>query len=205
MFRLQEGALMLEGADKIARLKEYYDQIAVLRGAAFSGFLLFALSVFGVLGSWRLRWAGKRWVSVLLLVPACLVVLFALESSWHHWSHILEKVNSDRTSSRATTDGITNSDTDTSSPTVETLGRLYVDPPLAEFVVLLIGVVGFVATLRAQQATSYLRICTVAAVLTLISFGGWWWTEVMYDREVIHSQPILTLGSARYIPDPGKP
>lgn len=195
---------MLEGADKVARLKEYYDQIAVLRGAAFSGFLLFALSAFGLLGSWRLRWAGKRWASILLLVPACLVVLFAFESSWHHWSHILDKVNNDKAEYQAATDGGTPV-TDDSRAAAETLGRLYVDPPLAEFVVLLIGIVGFVATLRAEQGTSYLRICTVAAVLTLISFGGWWWTEVMYDREVIHSQPILALGSARYVPDPGKP
>jgi hypothetical protein len=206
MFRLQEGTLLLQGADKVARLKEYYDQIAVLRGAAFNGFLLFALSAFGLLGSWRLRWAtSKRWGSFLLLLPACLVVLFALESTWHHWSHIVEKVEAAHTTESATDDS-PRAGTESSHSTVETLGRLYVDPPLAEFVVLLIGIAGIVVTLRAEQATPYLRICTVAAVLTLISFGGWWWTEVMYDREVIHSQPILALGGERYIPaDPNKP
>jgi hypothetical protein len=34
MFRLQEGVLLLYGQDKVDRLKQYYDQITVLRGAA---------------------------------------------------------------------------------------------------------------------------------------------------------------------------
>src|SRR5579862_4642111 len=43
MFRLQESELLLNGRDKVDRLKDYYDQITVLRGAAFNGIILVAL------------------------------------------------------------------------------------------------------------------------------------------------------------------
>lgn len=29
----------------------------------------------------------------------------------------------------------------------------------------------------------------MAAVLTLIGYGSWWWTEVLYNQQVIHSSP----------------
>jgi hypothetical protein len=35
MFRLQESELLLRGQDRVDRLKQYFDQITVLRGAAF--------------------------------------------------------------------------------------------------------------------------------------------------------------------------
>lgn len=58
MFRLQEGELLLNGQDKVDRLKQYYDQITVLRGAAFNGFMLSALCAFGYCGNLRARWFG---------------------------------------------------------------------------------------------------------------------------------------------------
>jgi hypothetical protein len=72
--------------------------------------------------------------------------------------------------------------------------RYYTDPPLAEFVLLLLGAAGFLIVLREEETGHQISTCLIAVVLTLISFGGWWWTEVMYDLQVIHSVPVL--GSA---------
>jgi hypothetical protein len=52
-------------------------------------------------------------------------------------------------------------------------------------------VVGLFASAKAVTALSYWRMCLVAAIITAVSFGGWWWTEVMYDLDVIHAQPQL--------------
>jgi hypothetical protein len=64
-------------------------------------------------------------------------------------------------------------------------------PPLAEFVVLLLGAVGLFVIAKAQRAKAYAPMFAVAAVLTVVSFGGWWWTEIMYDLQVINSLPEL--------------
>jgi hypothetical protein len=74
VFRLQEAALLLNGQDKTERLGRLHDQIAVLRGAAFDGFLALVFSLF----CWwaRCRWA-VRWR--LGLVP---LLFFALGVYW---------------------------------------------------------------------------------------------------------------------------
>jgi hypothetical protein len=158
-FLLEESELLLQGLDKVDRLKQYYDQITVLRGAAFNGFILFTLCIFGSCGALRALWSGHRIAKALTLLPACIVGIFAFRSFWIHLHGSTES--------------------------------LYSDPPLAELVFLLLAGVGFVITLKADAATPYLRICIVSAVVTAISFGGWWWTEVMYDLQVIHSLPEL--------------
>ena len=67
----------------------------------------------------------------------------------------------------------------------------YSRPPLTEFVFLLLGLVGILVVSNANKVAPYFRTFVLAAVVTLISFGGWWWTEIMYDNQVIHSKPTL--------------
>jgi hypothetical protein len=162
MFRLQEGALLLNGQDKVDRLKQYFDQITVLRGAALNGIILFSLCAFGVLGNLSARWSGRPVLKLLTFLPAGAVTLYGLMTFWLHW----------------------NKNTDTR----------YTDPPLAELVLLLLGGVGLLVISKAKHAAFYFPTCVVAAILTAICFGGWWWTEVMYDLQVIHSVPELQLG-----------
>jgi hypothetical protein len=159
MFRLQEGALLLTGQDKVERLRQYYDQITVLRGAAFNGFVLFMVCAFGSCANVRARLVARPILRSLTFLPAVLVLWYG---SWSLWKHLTDK---------------------TTSP--------YSDPPFAEFVLLLLGVIGVFVVLKAEKATSYYRTCVVAAFLTIGAFGGWWWTEIMYNLQVIHSQPEL--------------
>jgi hypothetical protein len=165
MFRLQESALLLQGQDKIDRLKQYFDQINVLRGAAFNGMILCALCVFGSCGTLRARWEGHAFRKAFTFVPAILLAVYGIYSLLVN--HVLHPAES-----------------------------IYSDPPLAEIVLLLLGLGGLVVVSKATQTTSYFRTCIVAAVLSVISFGGWWWTEVMYDIQVIHSEPRLTMTDA---------
>jgi hypothetical protein len=157
LFGLQEGALLLTGQDKVDRLRQYYDQITVLRGAAFNGFILFAVSAFGLCGNFKARWSGKPFLGSLAFLPAVVVLFYGCYSLWVHFS--------------------------------DTAHSPYSHPPFAEFVLSLLGVIGLFVTAKAETATLYFRTCVLAAVLAIGSFGGWWWTEIMYDLQVIHSRP----------------
>ena len=65
------------------------------------------------------------------------------------------------------------------------------NPLLAQFTVILIAIIGVVVIYKARREDFYLPTLAVAATLTVFSFGAWWWTEIMYDRLVIHSLPRL--------------
>ena len=158
-FLLEESELLLQGLDKVDRLKQYYDQITVLRGAAFNGFILFLLSIFGICGVFRARLSKHNVAKQIALLPASTVAVFVLYKLWTHWQGAIQ--------------------------------HRYSDPPLAELVIFLVTGVGFFLTLKADAAVPYFRICILAAIVTSVSFGGWWWTEVMYDLQVIHSLPEL--------------
>jgi hypothetical protein len=161
LFRLQEGSLLLQGQDKVDRLKQYFDQINVLRGASFNGMILFALCAFGSCGTLRSRWAHHRILrSIPFLLPVFVAVYGAYSVLMNHWIRPTESI--------------------------------YRDPPLAEFVLILLGIGGLFVVSKAKEAAFYFRTCVVAAVISVVCFGAWWWTEVMYDLQVIHSQPRLT-------------
>lgn len=164
LFRLQESALLLQGEDKVDRLKQYFDQINILRGATLNGMILFVLCVFGGCGTLRFRWSERRFLKTLTYLPAGMVVAFGVYSLIEH--HIIHPDMS-----------------------------IYGDPPLAETVLILLGLGGLFVVARSKEACSYIRIGVVAAVLTVVCFEAWWWTEVMYDIQVIHSHPEATQGA----------
>jgi hypothetical protein len=158
MFLLQESVLLLSGQDKVDRLRQYYDQITVLRGAAFNGIILSFLALSGYLAN---AGRGRPWQRVwkaLAYVFAGVLIIYALYSLRNHFQQQAD---------------------------------LYIHPPLGELVLLLLGVVSFFVISKAKRESFYLPTCTVAVVLTFAAFGGWWKTEIMYDLQVIHSQPEL--------------
>jgi hypothetical protein len=62
---------------------------------------------------------------------------------------------------------------------------IYSDPPMAEIVILLMSAVGVYLAWRPEPDTAYFLICTIVVIVMVVSFEGWWWTEVMYDFQVI--------------------
>lgn len=155
LFLLEDSELLLQGVDKIDRLKQYFDQITILRGAAFNGFVLFSLALLGSFGQLKDRWFGHRVLRLLTFLPPVIAAIWVLLNLWRHrGDHIY---------------------------------NVYSDPPLAELAILLLATAGFFMIWKPSNVLPYFRICIMAAVLTVVSFGGWWWTEVMYDLQVIHS------------------
>lgn len=186
VFRLEDSAIQLQGLDRVDRLKQYFDQITVLRGAALNAFILFSLAIFGACGRLKDRWPGNKWVALLGALPSGILALYALYSFKKHWF-----------------------DTD-NNPYFD----LYGDPPLAETILLLLALVGLYMAWKPERNLPYLRICIIAIVAMVISFGGWWWTEATYDLQVVHTlveirenNKILSIEnkSTTSIPSPANP
>jgi hypothetical protein len=164
LFRLQEGKLLLQGQDRVDRLKQYFDQITVLRGAAFNGSVLLVVCAFGMCANLKVRWSGHPILKLAAYLPACVVIVVSLYWLYGHLSTLNIKNNPN---------------------------AFYSHPPLTEFVFLLLGSAGALVVFKADEIKPHFRTCVLAAVVTLISFGGWWWTEILYDTLVIHSWPTM--------------
>jgi hypothetical protein len=108
-FRLQESEVLWKGPDKVGRIKEYFDEINVLRGAALNGMNLLALCIFGLSGTLDARLAKRPPLRFLkFLLPVALVAADLYSCVEHH---------------------------------IELRSRsIYIDPPLAEGVLILPGV-----------------------------------------------------------------
>ncbi|MGA2216545.1 MAG: hypothetical protein ABSG51_00565, partial [Terracidiphilus sp.] len=207
MFLLQEGQALLYGQDKVERLKQYHDQAIVLRGATFNGFVLAAISLFCWCGNRREHLSKfGRW-RYLAYLPSAALIFIALLALYHHvtdsWAvwHLL-------------------SDASKKADWLD----LRTDPPLVELLLLSLGATGYLLTSRTNRTPSkgvsshgrtfvaghwltsrrnrslytgnpsYGRTFIVATVITLACYSGWWWTEYLYDSQVIYTLPELHSG-----------
>jgi hypothetical protein len=171
LFRVQEARLLLDGEDKTVRLKEFHDQIVVLRGGLLNGVVLFLLSLFGICACYRAR-SRNGLQRTIFYLPTSALLAYGLFSLGKHISKGLP------------------------------IGG---DPPLAELILILLGFFGLLACNEngAAELRFFRNIWCIAAVLSLIAYGAWWWTEVRYDEHVIHStfQNQGPATSMRLVPD----
>ena len=65
------------------------------------------------------------------------------------------------------------------------------DPPLAEMVMILVGISGLFAMAQMDSRWKYAQGVALSLALTIVAYGAWWWTEIMYNQGVIHSYPTL--------------
>lgn len=170
-FSLQEGRLLLAGEEKLARLHEFHDQIEILRGGTLNGAILFTLSCFGLCALYRARLLPGK-LRILLVcgsyVPATVCMLVGVWQMHQHFSRVYQPAP---------------------IPLIDTPNpyELHRDPPLAEAVMILLGVGGLCLRLKDDNPRLFRNVCLIAAILTLIGYGSWWWTEVLYYQQVIHS------------------
>ena len=159
-FRLQESKLLLQGDEKITRLRELHDQIVILRGATLNGMVLSTLCFFGFCASFQ---NGSRtwWSYALTHVGAIALVLYGVYAFWVHF----QALNGDSDSFR--------------------------DPPLAEGVMVLVGIAGLLGKAQVDSRWKYAHGCGLSFALTIVAYGSWWWTEVMYNQGIIHAYPTL--------------
>ena len=66
------------------------------------------------------------------------------------------------------------------------------DPPFMEFTFFSLGLAGIWLVGRGAVATRpYGRYVLLSALLTAITYFGWWWSEVLYDRQVLYMFTML--------------
>jgi hypothetical protein len=68
------------------------------------------------------------------------------------------------------------------------------EPPIVESALILLGLAGPFVVSRENTPRFYFNGCLIGLTLFLIAYGGWWWTEVMYDQQVLHSFYMLSPG-----------
>jgi hypothetical protein len=66
-------------------------------------------------------------------------------------------------------------------------GFRFDDPPLMEFVLLLVGFVGAWTVLYPPKPRRFGSWALAALLLGVVAYGGWWWAQVTYHEHVIHS------------------
>jgi hypothetical protein len=186
-FGLQEGRLLLVGEDKLARLREFHDQIEILRGAILNGGLLFMLSSFALCALYRDRAPTGKLRTLLKgasYLPALTMLIFGLWTMGMHFSRLGQPEAAASTANFAETGQAAPAPI---APLAVNRYEGYRDPPLAEAVMILLGIGGLLLRLSGENPRLYRNVCLIAAVLTITAYGSWWWTEVIYDEQVIHS------------------
>src|SRR3984957_4155 len=65
VFHVHEATIRMKGTDPTERIRQFHDQIVVLRGATFNGMLVSSLCMFWWVSKFRSRW---RWAVLLLFL-----------------------------------------------------------------------------------------------------------------------------------------
>ena len=209
---LQENALMEKGGDYTVRLRQLHDQIMVLRGAAFDGFIGFSLCLF----AWAAKVRGAKFRSAQLSGAALKEAKSGRDryGSWRGWAVMLMPVPGLYLAVALIA-------------TVHHFGeRAPSDAPYMEFTLMLLSAMGAwlvwkpsalqarsdaqarhaqpvddratqaqVDPVPAQKAETkcpwriehWARLVAFSAMLTTAAFLGWWSTEMLYGEQVICS------------------
>jgi hypothetical protein len=72
------------------------------------------------------------------------------------------------------------------------------DPPFMEFTFLCLGVAGLSLVRRGNiPKRPYGRYLLLSVLLAAIAYFGWWWSEILYDRQVLHMFAVLNLPAVK--------
>ena len=177
VFKIHEAAVLLKGTDATERLRQFHDQIMVLRGASFSGIITFSLCLFW----WASRFQSVlRWsVLLLYLFPGTVATVNHVNDHIHdppymEFTFFVLAATGARLLWRRRNQSVPE------GQSVQKDQEQSANP---------------VAEIR----IGYL---VLAFFLTASSFLGWWATQVLYDQQVIYSYKALT-ASASKPPDAG--
>jgi len=168
LFHVQEAALQLKGTDATERMRQFHDQIMVLRGATFDGLIAFSLLLFW----WSAKFQSRlRWAVLLLYLAPGGIALF---------NHFRERAPSDPPYMEFTLLSL-------AAAGWYILGqRRAKNKSVAEELE--------VQSTRVEARAAYF---TLALFLTAAGFLGWWATQVLYDQQVIYSYRALSEAPAK--------
>jgi 4-amino-4-deoxy-L-arabinose transferase-like glycosyltransferase len=166
IFHQQENALLPHGTDKTTPLDQLRSQISVLQGATFNSLVTLVLCVFGC-GAKRAQVADFRF---LPSVPP------GSHRSPARWVQVAAA----GAALLLCVFGIFGF-------AQHLLRRDWSRPPFMDFTTLLLGVTGGFALRGGSKSRPYFCWLLAAGFLVIIGFFGWWWSEVLYDQQVLHS------------------
>ena len=162
LFQLEESAALNQGLDKTERLRQLHERIVVLRGAVFSGFVLFLVC----LCAYFARESGGKahWIRTGCgFLLALGFTAFALLNGYRDLKH----------------------------------GDIF-DIPVLESLLAAITIFGVFLVWRGLETREFhkKRYLLVALFLAGLAYGGWMWSEIIYDQEVINSFTVLQAAPA---------
>jgi hypothetical protein len=167
IFHVHEATLLLKGTDPTERLRQFHDQIMVLRGATFDGMIAFSLCLLWWISKFQPWW---RWtVLSLYLIPG------TVASVNHFTDHIHEPPYMEFTFLALAAAGwrLLWQHRPKKKATHAEL-RAQNRPGEIRFVYLLLSL-----------------------FLTVAAFLGWWATQVLYDQQVIYSYKALSANATK--------
>jgi hypothetical protein len=162
VFHVHEATVLLKGTDATERIRQFHDQIVVLRGAAFNGMLAFSLCLFWWVSKSHSAW---RWTA---LSPY--LFLGGVASVNHCLDHAHDPPYMEFTLLVLAAAG---------GGLLWRRAPTRIDPQAEPRSQNARGEIRFVYLL-------------LAAILTFTAFLGWWATQVLYDQQVIYSYKALS-------------
>jgi hypothetical protein len=167
IFRFQEAAVLLQGTDATERLRQFHDQIMVLRGATFDGMLAFSLCLFWWSAKFR---SWLRWVALLpYLFPGVI-------TTWNHF--------------RGHPNGPPYMEFTLLSLAAAGWYLLWKHRPKKQ------DLPGHPPAQNGPGEIRFAYLL-LSLFLTVSAFLGWWATQVLYNEQVIYSYQALTTTPAR--------
>jgi hypothetical protein len=168
LFLLYENKVLSQGADKTEFFRQLRERIVVLRGAVISGTILFLLCFFRAIArcdTEKFKWKVVDKAWIRTVLGTLLALAFALFS-------------------------VHNALEDLQHPDI-------FDIPILEVLLGLTSVFGGYWVLKGVPPRSFLNMRSVllTAFVTVFAYGGWMWSEVIYDQQIITAFSVLQKGS----------
>jgi hypothetical protein len=155
-FEVLENRALGQGTNRDELFRQLQERMIVLRGAVFSGLILFLICLFGCIAPERDK-PINRWRTFLGILLASSLTILLTRNGYR----------------------------DLQNPSI-------FDIPILEAVLGTTSVFGGFLAVRGVRRRSFLRIqfLLVIAFGAAFSYGGWIWSEVLYDQQVIASSAI---------------
>jgi len=158
LFLLQEQVVLREGTDKTERISRLHEQVIVLRGAVFNGFVFAVLCCF----AWLARPRGEP-LGTLLAGPK--IVFKTLGTILVSGGLIFVAVYLGK---------------------IDLLHHDVTDPPIMECGLLFLGLTGLFTIWKGVTKRPYTFAALVfGLIFTALASGAWAWTEVLYSQNVM--------------------
>lgn len=171
LFRLYESKVLSQGSansDNTEFFRQLHERIVVLRGAVISGTVLSLLCFLRVMA--RLDNEKFLWKTVdKVWVKTVLGIGLALWFTWFSGANAYDDLKN----------------------------SVIFDVPILETFLGLTTIFGGFWVLKGVPYRSFLngRAVLLTVFITLLAYGGWMWSEVIYDQQIIDAFAILQKGS----------